>query len=263
MAEFVGSENQISVQQRVRDRHATIAATPGLANGGRILHVVDPEAVGWERVVELANEDRLAGFPSVKEADAVAAIHTHLGSHWKTPAWNVFLGPPERVVDTCRGLVDAVELPSGWRVDALQCPESDQLDRIQALNAETGVSPYPAYYMRSEAVPVLTVCISDGDGSVVATASAAYRYHAHSRLAGTLFAGMVSVSRAQRGRGLGRLANAAMLIESHAAFKWTTVKEQVASDNPVSRAMVEACGLDNSAGLVSLAAINTDESFSR
>ena len=112
-------------------------------------------------------------------------------------------------------------------------------------------------------MPILTVCISDGSGALAATASAAYRYHPGSRLAGYLFAGMVSVSPAQRRRGLGRLVNAVMLNASHGLFGWTTAKEQVAADNAPSQAMIEACGLDNGEGRVSIAAINSDESFSR
>ena len=54
-----------------------------------------------------------------------------------------------------------------------------------------------------------------------------------------------------------------MLAESHALFGWTMAKEQVAPDNAPSQAMIEACGLDNGEGRVSIAAINSDENFSR
>ena len=263
MAEFVGSESQVAVQKRLRERQPWIAETPGVANGGRILHFVEPEKVGWEKIAELANEDGLAGFPCVTEDETVAAVHTHLGPRWRTPCWNVYLGWPERVLAACESLIETIDLPASWRIDRLERPSEDQIDALQALNAETGVSPYPAYYSRSEAVPVLTVCISDAEGALVATASGAYRYHPRGRLAGCLFAGMVSVSPAQRRRGLGRLVNAVMLVESHARFGWTMAKEQVAADNAPSQAMIEACGLDNGDGYVSVAAINSDESFSR
>lgn len=263
MAEFLGTENQIALQQRLRDRQPWIAETPGVCNGGRVLHFVDPDTVGWDKVVSFAEEDRLAGFPAVPAEPTIAAIHKHLGPHWKTPTWDVFLGSPEQVLPACRAVIAAVALPPGWRVEALERPDETQIDAVQALNAATGVSPYPAYYMCGDAVPVLTLCISDADGALAATASAAYRYHPRSRLAGTLFAGMVSVSSAHRRRGLGKLVNARMLVESQARFGWTSAKEQVAADNAASRAMILACGLENSAGLVSVAAINSDERFSR
>lgn len=261
--EFSGSDSQIRVQKQIRDRHPWITRTPGAANGGRLLHFVEPETVGWDRVRELANEDRLAGFPAVRGAETISAIHEHLGPHWKTPAWDVFLGAAEHVVPHCRDLIDSVRLPPGWRREAHERPTDEQIRSVQTLNAETGVSPYPAYYSRGDAVPVITLSILDAGGELVATASAAFRYHAECRLAGTLFAGMVSVSPSHRGKGLGKLVNAVMMIESQKAFAWTTVKEQVAVDNVPSRAMIKACGLDNSEGLVSVAAINSDEAFTR
>lgn len=263
MAEFVGTENQIRTQERLRDRQPWIADTPGLANGGRVLHFVEPDRVGWDRVAELANEDKLAGFPCVAREETIAAIRAHLGAHWKTPSWEVFLAPPERVLPACEGIVEDIVLPAGWRIDPLERPNGGQVSAIQALNERTGVSPYPAYYSRGEAVRVLTACISDGSGALVATASAALRYHPRSRLAGCVFAGMASVSPTHRRRGLGRLVNAVMLLESHALFGWTMAKEQVAPENAASQAMIRACGLDRGNGYVSVVAIGSDEPFSR
>ena len=74
---------------------------------------------------------------------------------------------------------------------------------------------------------------------------------------------MVSVDDSHRGRGLGKLVNALALVESQARFGWASVIEAVAADNPASAAMIRACGLDCSAGLWSVAAINSDERFTR
>lgn len=261
--EFFGSANQIRVQKRLRDRQPWIAATPAVSNGGRILHFVEPDRLGWNRVAELVNEDRLAGFPSVIRDEVVGAIRARLGPHWRMLSWNAFLGPADRVRPACERLIEAVDLPAGWRIEVLERPDNDRIAAIQALNEATGVSPYPAYYSRGEAVPIVTVCISDEAGELAATASATLRYHPESRLAGHVFAGMVSVSPAHRRQGLGRLANALVLVESHNRFGWTVAKEHVAADNAASQAMVEACGLDNGAGRVSLVAIDSDEGFTR
>ncbi len=263
MAEYVGTENQIGVQSRLRERQPWIAETPGTANGGRVLHFVEPDAVGWDKVIKLANEDKLAGFPCVRKAETIVAIHAHLGSHWKTPIWDAFLGSPDQVLSACQNQIEGVTLPKNWRIDLLENPDEKQIGKIQTLNAETGVSPYPAYYSRGEAVPILTVCISDSDDNLIATASATFRYHSKSRLAGTVFGGMVSVAATHRRRGLGRLVNATMLVESYDCFKWTTAKEQAAPDNAASQAMIKACGLDNSDGYVSIGAINSEEAFTR
>ena len=263
MVEFVGAGDQVNLQKRLNDRQAWIAKTPGVANGGRLLHFVDPARVGWDTVCELAEEDGLVGFPAVEAAPTLTAIRTHQGEHWKTPTWLAFMGTPEKVLPACNAVITDVPIPDGWTVDAMTVPDEKLISEVQALNQETGVSPYPAYYIRSEAVPVLTVCISDDLGELIATASAAFRYHAESRLAGCVFAGMVSVSPTYRGRGLGKLANAFMLSKSHEVFGWTSAKEQVSPDNAASQAMIKACGLDNDAGLVSIGATNSGESFTR
>ena len=163
----------------------------------------------------------------------------------------------------CTTLIDEIQLPDGWAVTFLDCPSDEEIAQVQDLNDKTGVSPYPAYYMRSEAVPLLTTCIHDASGVLIATASVADRYHAASRLKNHVFAGMVSVSEDARGRDIGKLINALALRESHARFGWTYATEHVAQDNPASAAMITACGLDHSQDLWSVLAIKSDESFSR
>ena len=263
MPEFLGTENSIAVQKRLRERQTEIAQSPDLVNGGRILHFLQPEKTGWARVRELANEDRLAGFPLVRREDIVSQIERHLGPQWKVPAWDALTGSADRVLRACESVIASVALPDGCESSTNNCPDEDTIALIQSLNSETGVAPYPAYYTRSEAVSVLTACILDRDGSLVATASVADRYHAAGRLGGHVFAGMVSVAGRFRGRGLGKLVNAIALVESHRRFGWEVATEQVAPDNPASKAMIMACGLDHSDGLSSVAAINSDESFSR
>ena len=263
MPDFIGTENSIAVQKRLRARQAEIACSPHLVNGGRILHFLDPEKTGWDIVRELAEEDKLAGFPLVRRDEILPQIEEHLGPHWKTQEWHALLGAADRVLPACETVIEQTDLPDGWQATMHDCPDADRVAEIQSLNFETGVAPYPAYYTRSEAVPVLTACISDAEGTLVATASVADRYHPNSRISGHVFAGMVSVSGDCRGRGLGKLVNALALVESHERFGWKVATEQVAPDNPASRAMILACGLDHADGLSSVGAINSDERFSR
>jgi|GEM_PF-1595209 len=263
MPEFIGTQNSIDVQMRLRERQADIARTPALANGGRILHFVEPDQLGWDKVRALAEQDKLAGLAMVDREQMTALIHTHLGPEWKTPSWLAMVGSADQVLTTCASVSDAPPLPEGWEVRFHQCPSEDDISEVQALNAATSVSPYPAYYMRSEAAPMLTGCIHDEKGTLVATASVVQRNHPDSRLGGYTFAGMVSVLAAQRGRGLGKLMNAMTLTESHKCFGWRYANESVSPENQVSQAMIKACGLDYSAGLWSFAAINSDETFTR
>jgi hypothetical protein len=71
MPDFIGGDNAIALQKRLRDRQPEIARSPHLVNGGRILHFLDPEKTGWDRVRALAQEDKLAGFPVVSPDAAI------------------------------------------------------------------------------------------------------------------------------------------------------------------------------------------------
>lgn len=120
MAEFVGTENQIGVQKRMRDRRPWIAETPGAVNGGRVMAFDDPGRVGWDRVAELANEDKLTVFPMFPEGEILDEIRIHLGAQWKTPSWQVYLGTPEAVLSACGAVIMDNPLPPGWRMDAYE-----------------------------------------------------------------------------------------------------------------------------------------------
>ncbi len=263
MGEFVGLDSQVRIQKRMRQRQAWIAHTPGAINAGRAMAFDDPGRVGWDRVTALANEDDLAVFCAFPEAKIKADIGRHLGPGWKTSSWGVYFGTAAAVMAASQSLLDAHELPADWRMIAPERPDDRQIDAVQLLNQSTGVLPYPAFFSRGEASPIVTVCLTDETGALAATASAVMRHHADSRLGGHLFTGMVSVLPVYRGRGLGKLVNAAVLVESHARFGWSVATEQAAAHNHASRAMIEACGLRRDEGVVSVAAINSDEAFTR
>ncbi len=263
MAEYVGTDNQIDIQRKMRQRQSWIAETPGVANGGRVLAFDDPDRVGWGTVLKLAQADNLVVFPQFPEEEIVAKIRRFLGAHWKTPVWLLYVGEPERVLSASLAIIEAYDLPRGWRVEANETPNDQQIDAVQSLNMATGIAPYPAFFSRGEAGPIVTVCLYDEAGVLVATAAAVMRYHRASRLGGSVFAGMVSVTAAQRGKGLGKLVNAVVLAESQKRLSWHRVMEQAAHDNAASQAMIAACGLERDENNVTVAAIDMDETFTR
>lgn len=263
MAEYVGTDSQQSLQKRLRQELSWFKKTPGIFNGGRILGFDDPDKIGWSEVARLASIDKLALFPLFPKDQIFDSLTRHLGANWKTPHWLAYLGEPEDVINVSRARIEEIALPNGWAVEATQAPSDKQIEAVQALNAETGVSPYPAYFSRGEAAPIVTICIVDAEGQLKATASGAMRYHPESRLGGYLFAGMVSVKSDARGIGLGKLANAVLMVESHAHLSWKIVQEQAAPDNPASIAMIQSCGLTFDENLISVVAIDSDETFTR
>lgn len=263
MTEFIGSPIAITAQKNIRDRQSKTATMPKWANGGRIMVFLEPETRDWDDIKQIAGQDCMAGFPLVAEDKMRRAIGHNLGSDWQTPSWLALIGGEDQVLSACEKVIAAVDMPSDLNAVYHECPSDEETSQIQVLNSETGVSPYPAYFMRSEAVPVLTVAIKDTKNSVVATASATMRYHPDCEFGKYVFAGMVSVTQAYRGKGLGKLVNALVLQESHQRYNWTHASENVSADNPVSLAMIKSCGLDLSAGLATVAAIKTGEAFTR
>ena len=223
---------------------------------------LEPDKTGWDAIKQIAAQDRMAAFPMVDADEIHAGIRQNLGPEWETRAWDALVGDADQVLSACKTVTAAGLLPVDLTVIYYERPSDDEITEIQTLNAATGVSPYPAYFMRSDAVPVLTVAIKDARNQVVATASATMRYHPDCTFGRHVFAGMVSVTPALRGKGLGKLANALALRESHRRFSWTHATENVASDNPVSLAMITSCGL-TAGGLVSIAARTTGENLTR
>ncbi|MEP2027952.1 MAG: GNAT family N-acetyltransferase [Paracoccaceae bacterium] len=243
MSGFFGSPAQIAVQRRLFENHAEIAASPYLSNGGRILNILDPDALGWDIVRSYIKRDLFVGLTAVPLDKTLAKLRTLFGEHAEYPYWNVFLGKAPHVITTCEAVIGVNALPEGWRAETLNVPGDHVIDAMRVLNAETGVMPTPTYYLRSEVFPSLTTCVWSDSGALAACANATMRYHPKSRFANTLFAGGVSVAPEFRKRGLGALTNAILLRYSHALTRWTSVLEQAREDNLPSCAMIQKCGL--------------------
>ncbi|MEM7223140.1 MAG: GNAT family N-acetyltransferase [Pseudomonadota bacterium] len=260
--DYLGTEIQIRRQQAIHSRKDWIAKTPGAYNGARMVGFDDPERVGWDSVRRVAEEDGLVGFPGARETEILAAIARHLGPGWHTNTWLTYTGTPETVLPTCEAIERAVTLPTAWRKEIYLSPDDQAIGEVQTLNMACDILPYPAYYSRGEDVPIITTLLRDKEGMPVATGSACMRYHENSRLGGCLFIGLISVDPRCRGKRLGSLVNALTLIESHRAFGWTKVHEQVHESNTASRKMIEACGLDRKEDLCAVTASRDQARFS-
>lgn len=260
MADYMGSEASIALQKRLHARWDMIQGNPGFASGGRLLIYVEPDPASWPDARKLAEEDGFIALVVMDKEQVEAEIAYGLGDGWRTDYWDAFLGDPTEVLTASHRVAQTTPLPLGWRLDASLTPSAEEIDQVQRLNLATGVSPNPAVV---GAGPMLTVMVRDSDGQLVASASAGMFFHPESRLAGTVFVGLVSVDPGARGKGLGKLANARALIESHAAMGWSRATEFVAADNPASRAMVAACGLNLDAAMVAAIATRGEERFTR
>lgn len=243
MPEYVGDDALVATQARIRDRQGRFANAPWFSNGGRIVNYVDPKPETWPQAREIAETDGLLGLPCVPRDGVEAMVETHLGPGWTPHYWEVFLGEAADVLPVCKEVIDSVALPDGWQVKAVLRADPDTVDAVQALNVATGLAPYPAYFMRGDGPPTLTVVIRARDGRLVATSSYCMRYHAQSRFGGIAFVGLVSVDASCRGMGLGKLANALAHVHGHRQIGCSGMMQFAAPDNTASHRMIGACGL--------------------
>ena len=252
MAEYFGDDHIVALQKAIRARADTFSKQPLLANGGRILNILDPDAYGWNNVRADAERDGFIGLTMVDRDKTLARLAKEFGSDMDFPYWEAFTGLPQNVVPACKKIVSGYTLPEGWTLNSLTHPDEETIDQSQHLNQATGVAPTPAYYLRGEHLPSVLTCLRDAQNTLIACASATMRYHPDGPLSGWLFAGAVSVSPNHRRKGLGVMVNAKLLCDSHKAFGWINALEQANADNAASVGMITRCGLHHMPGMATI-----------
>ncbi len=260
MSEYMGNEHAVALQKAIRSRATEIAANPLLANGGRILNILDPDAYGWANVVRDAERDGFIGLTMVDRDSTLSQLNAQYGNEVEFPYWEAFTGNPDSVLVECSKVISETELPKGWVIKSHTHPDETIIHQSQVLNQENGVAPTPAYYLRGEQLPSMLTCLLDNKGNMAACASATMRYHSSGPLSNWLFAGGVSVNPEHRRMGLGSYVNAKLLEDSQNSFEWSSVLEQAKSDNAASVGMIKRCGLRRQPGKVTIV-INTQGGY--
>jgi RimJ/RimL family protein N-acetyltransferase len=234
-------QSDLSTEDRLRRDKDWIACTPGLANGGIALAVVEPETVGWQKLASLLDDYGFIAFAGADKRTVFDQIREQLGDEGELPYWDSFSASALEVMPVSEGIVeltgDALILASD------QSPDLETITEVVSLNQEVGVSPLPVWYMQGEGPRSLTSWIRSPDGRMIACANGSMRYHADSRMAGTYYIGSVSVSPAIRGKGLGTLVTALLMRDGVRAFSPKAVTGVAQPTNMPSRAMLTRCGL--------------------
>ena len=218
-----------------------IADSPGLANGGIALAVVEPESVGWPKIEALLDEYGFIAFAAADKSTVFDQIRTRFGDEGDLPYWDSFAASLSDTLPICEKIVSSSE--RSYVLDRDQTPSEETINEVIDLNREVGVSPLPAWYMRGEGPPSLTSWIRSAEGRMIASANGSMRYHANSRMAGTFYVGSVSVAPAERGKGLGNLVTALLILEAAKVFSPEMVTGIAQPTNIPSRAMLTRCGL--------------------
>lgn len=230
MAEYFGDDHVIATQIAIRSRASEFSQQPLLVNGGRIMHILDPDQYGWDKLRAAVERDGYLALTMVDQERTFARLASEFGTDVEYTFWESFTGTPTGVLPVCDNHVEGNPLPEGWTVNSHTHPDDDIIDESQRLNQQSGVLPLPAYYMRGDLVPGVLTVVRDADGVLAACASATMRYHPDGPLSGWLFAGAVTVNPDHRRRGLGSYVNAKLLRDSYDAFGWTTALEQARAE---------------------------------
>lgn len=243
MSEYLGDAQSMALQKAIHARVEEFAANPLLANAGRWVNVLDPDAYGWDNIRRDVERDGFLALTMVERDKALTRLGEEYGEDITFPYWDAFTGRTDQVLPACAKVMAGTTLPEGWTVTNQTHPDDTTIHASQELNLANRVSAPPAYYLRGEAVPSMLSCVWDGDGVMAACASSNMRFHPQGPLGGWLFAGAVSVNPAQRRRGLGSFINASLLKASHDAFGWIMAVEMAKADNAASVGMIQRCGL--------------------
>jgi RimJ/RimL family protein N-acetyltransferase len=240
MAEWL-MKGEMSTEDRLYRDKEWIARTPGLANGGIALAVVEPETVGWQKLASLLDDYGFIAFASADKRTVFDQIREQLGNEGDLPYWDSFTAYASDVKTVSDSILEASG--DAFSLASDQSPDFDTIREVVSLNREVGVSPLPAWYMQGGGPPSLTAWIRSPDGQMIACANGSMRYHPDSRMAGTYYVGSVSVSPSNRGKGLGTLVTASLIRDGVRAFKPTAVTGVAQPTNIPSRAMLTKCGL--------------------
>lgn len=220
-----------------------IANTPGLANGGIALAVVEPESVGWAEIARFVDEYGFVAFTAADKATVFHQIRDQFGAEGDLPFWDSFTASASEVFPICERIIEAAEKILTF--DSRLVPDTKVIEDVIRLNREVGVSPLPAWYMRGEGPRSITSSIMSSDGQMIACANGSMRYHSESRMAGTYYVGSVSVALSELGKGLGTLVTALLIRDRVNAFDPITVTGIAQPANAPSRGMLAKCGLSH------------------
>lgn len=236
----------VSTEERLYRDRDWIANSPGLANGGIALAVVEPETVGWAKVASLVDDYGFIAFAAADKQTIFDQIRDLLGNEGDLLYWDSFTAAESDVLPICEAIVASAG--NAFSLASECVPDTDIIEEVVELNRDVGVSPLPGWYMQGEGPPSLTSWIRSADGRMVACANGSMRYHADSRMAQTYYVGSVSVASSARGHGLGNLATALLIRDGIRIFGPNVVTGVAQPANMPSRAMLMRCGLVHDTG---------------
>ncbi|MEQ8783701.1 MAG: GNAT family N-acetyltransferase [Roseibium album] len=243
MAGFFGTAQQMALQAVAEDAHEWTMSTPGACDPGRFLGTDNPDAFGWDTIIEIVKRDGAFGFRLIQAADTAEISRKLQENECRIDFWDVFVANrKDATVATLE--VISLGLPKGYsyRPEPHQAADQKMLE-VQAFMAENGIAPFSGTKLAGLDGPAVTIAIEDESNSLAAVAHAYFPHNKYSRYNRWAWGGLVAVSPSHRGMGLGKIVNAKMVSECFSRFDADFIYELVAASNIPSRKMIEASGL--------------------
>jgi hypothetical protein len=264
MAGYFGTDQQKALQARAEVSVPEMSTKPGLCQNGRMVGCDDLDALGWPAIYEILDRDGFVGFrliPAARETE----VRDRLSERgFRLDTWNLFIGPKHEILSSCQEIASR-PLPPGLSLLPMPDePDSPYTRSVQALIASTGIMPFSGSLLAGLLGPARTIVIGTEERSIAAAAHGYRPHNAESRFHDYAWGGLVAVSDAYRGLGLGRQINAILAVTVLREFGASHLYEMISADNTASRRMAEACGLRHDPGFLCGSATRSDrERFTR
>lgn len=241
-AEPFGHQRLVRAQLQLHAERTRLRTIPDAFEQGRtfgLLHV---------RPSELAERVRASGFParlllharrrcSEELIPRLAALGYRVA-----PPLTLMTGAAAPVLAACLRIFRDGRLEDGLRFVPIGSHSPAALVRaLQELQAASGVTALPGWYLRGLELPVSTVAVVEPHGACIGVGS----IQCIGRAGGALSAmGLgICLSQKHRGSGLGTLLNSHLLTAGLTRFESERVHEIVEDPAGGSRRMNERCGL--------------------
>ena len=138
----------VSTAERLHRDKDWIANTPGLANGGIALAVLEPETIGWGEIARLLDEYGFIAFAAADKETVFHQFRARFGDEGDLPYWDSFTANASEAVAICESIIESTT--KAFALNGALVPDADTIEDVVCLNREVGVSPLPAWYMRGE-----------------------------------------------------------------------------------------------------------------
>ena len=251
MGWYFGTDQQITLQEKVDELTVWCKDTKGAVNGGRFLGTDNIDALGWSKILGFLKDGGVFTFRMVS-VEKIEELQFELNKHgMRFDSWNVFSADSNTIEKHTNHFVD-LRLPDEYSlIDTEELADAAVIYKIQECMARNGVAPYSGRLLSGQSLPSVTIAVRDRDANVIATAFGYFPYNQYSKWSSTAWGGLVAVDESHRGMKLGVQVNAIMVRCCVDRLGAKEVQEFAAATNIPSRKMIERSGLELDPDVVS------------